>query len=226
MRTPPLSRAPGNGWIVLIGGGEFSFGETREIDQFLISLLPAANRRIAFLPTASGSNEYGMHLGKYLQTLAPDVEVVNVPIYRVRDARRGKNLDTIRTAGLIYLGAGVVNSLLDVVAHSPAEEVLRDAIGAGVSVAAIGAGAAAMGRIARDMRRSGGTLKGFNLVSDAGIEPNFDAANDTELRRLMYLPEVKVGIGIPRSSALAIGPDGSGEILGSGQIAVARKPVQ
>ena len=27
---------PTNGWLVLIGGGEFSFGETREFDEFLL----------------------------------------------------------------------------------------------------------------------------------------------------------------------------------------------
>jgi peptidase E len=51
--------------LVLIGGGEFSFGETREIDEFLLAQMPPDRRSIAFLPTASGSAEYAQHLGKY-----------------------------------------------------------------------------------------------------------------------------------------------------------------
>ena len=43
--------------LVLIGGGEFSFGETREIDEFLVRNMPPDRETIAFLPTASGSAE-------------------------------------------------------------------------------------------------------------------------------------------------------------------------
>lgn len=224
MRTPPLPRIPGPGWIVLIGGGEFSFGETREIDEFLLSKLPTANRRIAFLPTASGSNEYAIHLGKYLQSIVADVELINVPIYRVRDARRLKNLNLIRQSGLIYLGGGVTNNFLDVVKNSPIETTMRESVAQGTTLAAIGAAAATLGRLARDMRRSGGVLAGLNLIVSAAIEANFDPADDVELRRLMYPPEVKLGVGIPRGTAVAIGSDGVGEVLGAGSVAVVRKP--
>src|SRR4030081_1149516 len=53
--------------LVLIGGGEFSFGETREIDEFLLRSMPADRRTVAFIPAASGSAEYAVHFGKYLQ---------------------------------------------------------------------------------------------------------------------------------------------------------------
>ena len=36
--------------LVLIGGGEFSFGETREIDEFLLRSMPAERRVVAFIP--------------------------------------------------------------------------------------------------------------------------------------------------------------------------------
>lgn len=226
MRTPPLPRIQGPGWIVLIGGGEFSFGETREFDEFLLSKLPATNRRIAFLPTASGSNEYAIHLARYFQSLAADVQLSNVPIYRARDSRRGKNLEGILQSGLIYLGGGVTNNFLEVIRTSPVENALRDAVARGTTVAAIGAAAAALGRLAPDMRRAGGALAGLNWIVDSVIEPNFDASNDVELRRLMAYPEVKLGIAIPRAAAIAIGPDGVGDVLGTGSVAVARKPVQ
>jgi len=61
--------------LVLIGGGEFSFGETREIDEQLIARLPADNKRIAFLPTASGSAEYATHLGNYFKQIDPNASV-------------------------------------------------------------------------------------------------------------------------------------------------------
>src|SRR6185436_9179429 len=84
--------------LVLIGGGEFSFGETREIDQFLLSRMPADRRTVAFLPTASGSPEYAGHIGKYFQELDATVTTLNVPVYRGRDSRRQKNLAALAAA--------------------------------------------------------------------------------------------------------------------------------
>ncbi|HEX7828541.1 MAG TPA: hypothetical protein VF787_02745, partial [Thermoanaerobaculia bacterium] len=64
--------------LMLIGGGEFSFGETRELDELWLSRMLPERRTVAFLPTASGSAEYAVHFGNYLRTIDPSVEVVNV----------------------------------------------------------------------------------------------------------------------------------------------------
>src|SRR6185503_7193495 len=105
--------------LALIGGGEFSFGETREIDELLLARMPRDRRTIAFVPTASGSAEYAVHLGEYFRKLDSSFEVINVPIYRGSDNRRQKNLDTILTAGMVYLGGGVTNQLLATIRESP-----------------------------------------------------------------------------------------------------------
>src|ERR1043165_4357362 len=138
--------------LVLIGGGEFSFGETREIDEFLLGQMSSDRRTIAFLPTASGSAEYAQHLGKYFHEIDPMVETVNVPIYRGRDNRRQKNLNAILGAGMIYIGGGVTNNLLATLRESAAEIALRDAAANGAVIAAIGAAASSFGTHARDMR--------------------------------------------------------------------------
>src|SRR5215470_15440631 len=123
--------------LVLIGGGEFSFGETREIDEFLVRHLE--RKTIAFLPTASGSAEYATHLGKYFKQIDPEIETINVPIYRGRDVRRGRSLNQLRSAGMIYVGGGVTNTFLDTIRGTPAEEALREAAANGSVIAAIGA---------------------------------------------------------------------------------------
>lgn len=189
--------------LVLIGGGEFSFGETRAIDEYLIANMP--RKSVAFLPTASGSAEYAAHFGKYLKTIDPAIETMNVPIYRGRDVRREKSLAMIRTAGLAYLGGGVVRNLIDTMRESPAEAALREV----PVVAAIGASACAFG------------VNGFAWIAHTVVDAPFD---DERLRRLMSLPGVQVGIGIPAKTALVIRPDGSTEIIGDGSIAVFRKP--
>lgn len=210
--------------LMLIGGGEFSFGETRAIDEFLLSRMPHGNRAVAFLPTASGSAEYAAHFGKYLKTIDPAVETVNVPIYRGRDVRRQRNLDQILSAGSTYIGGGVTNHLTSTLRESPAELALRDAAAGGAVIAAIGASASSFGIWTRDMLRGGGPMPALGWLPGVVVETGFESANDAELRRLMSIPEVTIGLGIPPRTALAIHSDGSTEIIGDGTIAVVRKP--
>lgn len=209
--------------LALIGGGEFSFGETREIDELLLSRMPAGKRTVAFIPAASGSVEYASHFGTYLRGLREDVEVVNVPIYRGRDGRRQKNLDTIRSAGLVYLGGGVTNQLLDPLHQSPADIAMREAAAEGTVIAGIGAAASCFGIFARDMRGGTSALPSLGWLSGTVIDTGFAGANDTALRRLMSIPEASVGLGIPAKTAVVIGVDGTAEIVGDAQVAVFRK---
>jgi cyanophycinase-like exopeptidase len=209
--------------LVLIGGGEFSFGETREIDTLLLSRMPAGNRKVAFLPTASGSAEYAGHFGAYLRGIEPSVQVTNVPIYRGRDNRRPKNLEAIRSAALVYLGGGVTNNLLDGIRESAAEIALREAAANGAIIVAIGAAASSFGTHARDMRGGAAAIAGLGWLAHTVIDTSFDPANDVALRRLMSLEQVTLGIGIPAQTSIVVASDGSAEIVGEGQIAAFRK---
>ncbi|HKR63892.1 MAG TPA: Type 1 glutamine amidotransferase-like domain-containing protein [Thermoanaerobaculia bacterium] len=208
--------------LALIGGGEFSFGDTREIDALLVARMPADRRTIAFLPTASGSAEYAVHLGAYFRELDPSVDVINVPVYRGRDNRRLKNVNSVLGAGMIYLGGGVTNNLLDTLRGSPVEIAMRDAAENGAIVAAIGAAASSFGVWARDMR-GGSALAGLGWLSRTVVETSFDPQNDTMLRRLMSQPDVSLGLGIPPKTALLVDRSGAGTIAGEGQIAAFRK---
>lgn len=208
--------------LALIGGGEFSFGETREIDELLLARMPADRRTIAFLPTASGSAEYAVHLGEYFRKLDPTVEVINVPIYRGRDGRRPKNLNAILGAGMVYLGGGVTNNLLATIQGSPVDIAMRDAAESGAVIAAIGAAASCFGIHARDMR--GGTaLPALGWLTNTVVDTGFDPQDDVALRRLMSLPGVELGLGIPAKTALIIDGRGDGSIAGEGQVATFRK---
>jgi cyanophycinase-like exopeptidase len=209
--------------LVLIGGGEFSFGATREVDEFLLRSMPADRRTVAFIPAASGSAEYAGHFGKYLQGIDPTIETVNVPIYRGRDSRRQKNLGQLLSAGMIYLGGGVTNNLLAVLRESPAEVAMREAAANGTVIAAIGAAASCFGIAARDMHGIASSLPALGWIAKTVIDTAFDPENDANLRRLMSVPDTHLGIGIPAGTALAIRPDGATEIIGGGNVAAFRK---
>jgi len=202
--------------LVLIGGGEFSFGDTREIDEFLVRQLE--RKTIAFLPTASGSAEYATHLGSYFKQIDPEINTINVPMYRGRDVRRARSLEQLRSAGMIYVGGGVTNSLLSTIRGTPAEEAMRDAAANGTVIAAIGAAAASFGMHARDMQSPASALDALGWIEATVIEQD-----DTMLRRLMSFPNVTLGIGIPPKTAIAIDASGSVTLLGAGSIAVMRK---
>jgi cyanophycinase-like exopeptidase len=209
--------------LALIGGGEFSFGETRAIDERLLSSMPRERRTVAFVPTASGSNEYAQHIGRYFRDIDPSVQTVNVPLYRGRDVRRQKNLNMILEAGMIYFGGGVASTLLGVLRQSPAEMAIREAAANGTVVAAIGVSASCFGTAIHDPR-SGAAVPGFGWMEATAVEAGFDPAHDTALRRLMSSREIEVGIGLPVSTALFARSDGSAEVEGQGQVAVFRKP--
>src|SRR5512145_911418 len=122
------------GCLVLLGGGEFSFGETLDADRAWLARTPPGP--IGFVPTASGSTDYPRYFGVYLtETFGREVEVI--PVYRERDARRGRNCDRVREAAAVYLGGGVADHLLDAIAGSAVHEALFERLAAGGVVVAI-----------------------------------------------------------------------------------------
>lgn len=198
------------GWLVLLGGGEFSFGETEDADRAWLEKAPPGV--VGFLPAASGSVDYGKHFAAYLgQNFGREVETI--PIYRDRDARRIKNCDRIRDVAAAYLGGGVADHLLEAFAGSPAREALAAKLAAGGMVVAIAAAAQACGAAARSVTGAQ-ALPGLGLLPDAVIETNFDPGHDRRLRQLLELSGAARGIGIPAGGALLVGPGGRFEAVG------------
>lgn len=202
----------GRGWLALIGGGEFSFGETAVADAAWLAEVPPGP--VGFIPAASGSAEYGGYFADYLaEGFEREVEVI--PIYRPRDARRAKNCDRIAAAAAVYLGGGVTDHLLEALAGSPAAEALAAKLADGGVVVAIAAAAQAVGRAARSLLSPGRILDGLGLLPDGVVEPNFDPGHDRRLRRLMAAPGVRWGLGLPAGSVALVGPDGQLRVEGT-----------
>ena len=202
-------RPAGDGWLALIGGGEFSFGETVDADRAWLAHAPEGP--VGFLPAASGSSDYGRELALYLGE-AFGREVETIPIYRVRDARRSKNAARIEAAAALYLGAGVAEQLVEALVDTPAAEALLARLRSGGAVTAIGAAAQALGAVYRGLR--GTPQPGLSWLSNGVIETNFSPAHDRRLRALLEQPGVSWGLGLPAGSALLMGPAGQTERVG------------
>lgn len=206
-----IERIPGQGWLALLGGGEFSYGETFDADEAWLA--KTAPGPVGFIPAASGSNDYPRHFGEYLaDELEREMEII--PIYRGRDSRRGRNAERIAAVPAVYLGGGVADHLLDALAGSPAAEALTKKIQTGGMVVAIAAAAQAAGRIARSIA-PGQTIPGLGWLPEGVVEPNFDPGHDRRLHKLLELPGIRWGLGIPAESAVLLGPDGQMEVVGS-----------
>ena len=198
------------GWLALLGGGEFTFGETLEADRAWIE--KAGGGTIGFLPAASGSLDYGRHFESYLgEQFGRAVELV--PVYRPRDARRVRNAERVRACAAVYLGGGIADQLVDTLADSPVLDELRDKLRSGGVVAAIGAAAQACGSVYRTLR-GGRAEAGLGLATELAVEPNFDPGHDRRLRQLVGIPGAGRGIGIPAGCALLVGPGGVFEAVG------------
>lgn len=216
----PVFDFPGR--LVLSGGGEFSHGHTEEVDRYLVGLL-TDNRRVAFLPTASGSSEYATQFGRYLSGIDDTIEVFNVPVYRGRDVRRRRNIESISGAGLVYLGGGVVNHVTDTIKGSPIEEALRKVVATGGVIAATGGAAASFGALARSMLTVGAQIEGMGWLEKTMIEPGFSGEASRILQDAVLTGRVKLGVGLPHGTAISIGPGGQTDVIGDGDIAILRK---
>lgn len=206
-----LRRIPGDGWLALLGGGELTFGETFDADEAWVA--KAAPGPVGFIPAASGSDDYARHFGEYLkEELEREVELI--PVYRGRDARRGRNAERIAAVSAVYLGGGVADHLLDALSGSPAAEALTRKLQTGGVVVAIAAAAQAAGRVVRSIA-PGRVIPGFGWLPEGVVEPNFDPGHDRRLRKLLEQEGVRWGLGIPPESAVLLGPDGVVEVVGT-----------
>jgi hypothetical protein len=208
--TAPIPRLPGTGWLALLGGGEFSFGQTADADQAWIEKTPPGP--VGFIPAASGSDDYPRHFAEYLKG-EWDREVETIPIYRVRDGRRGRNAERIRDVAAVYIGGGVTDHLLDAIQGTPAAEALARKIAEGGVVVAIAAAAQCAGRFARSIFK-GDLIPGFCWLPEGVVEPNFDPGHDRRLRQMLAGAGVRFGLGIPAGSAVLLGPEGVVELVG------------
>jgi cyanophycinase-like exopeptidase len=204
-------RIPGNGWIVLVGGGEFTFEETLDADAAWVEKLGPGP--VGFVPAASGSLDYGAHFANYF-TEVFGREVVTLPIYRGRDARRGKNAERIAECAAVYLGGGVTDHLLEALAPgTPVLAALEEKLAGGGIVVAIAAAASALGVAARSIR-IGETIPGIGWLPGGVVETNFVTDHDRRLRKLLTVPGASWGLGIPTGDAVLLGPEGAVEYVG------------
>lgn len=210
---PPLKSVAGGGagWLALLGGGELTFAETIDADAAWADKAPPG--AVGFVPAASGSSDYAEEFAAYLEDELDRI-AETIPIYRPRDARRGRNAERIGECAAVYLGGGVADRLVETLLDTPAHEALLERLRSGGVVAAIAGAAQALGAVTRSIA-PGRVIPGLGWLPGGVVEPNFDPDHDRRFRKLLAEPGVSWGLGIPSGAAVLLGPGGAVEVVGT-----------
>lgn len=123
--------------IYLIGGGELRDGDTRLIDEDIMSLSPKGSTFVFFGFAAGDSTDYA----DAITSVYGQKYSVIVP---TQAKGRDFAIESIKSAAVIYLGGGNTEQLLRVFAQWGLVEYLRAAIDRGVHIAGMSAGAQAL----------------------------------------------------------------------------------
>jgi len=216
----PLRWRTGAGWLVLAGGGRWERDEMEEIDAAVLGWA-STGRPIAVLLVAGASAAEGEALlERYADLGGPTGYIVS--IFDRRDAHLVENSHLLAQAGLIHITGGPdALSLVRALRGSPALEALAQAFGDGASIAALGTAATALGAWVPAHEAAARSERGWGWVENVAIEANFSGtASATHLRDLLRAHPGCLGLGIPRGTALALGPDARVETVGQGRVTV------
>ncbi len=207
----PLGWRAGQGWLVLAGGGDLE--ELTDIHRAAIDAM-SDESPVVYVPTASDSPDTGRGRGQLvteqIEELGGPVGYV-APIFTRADASEPRNLRRLTQAGMIYLGGGNVQRLMETLAGTPALDALAAAYAAGAVILAEGDAACALG--AWGLTTSGDVLAGWGWLPDALVCPAF---HDTALRDAIKSKPECLGLGLPAGAALALGPENQVQPLNTG----------
>jgi cyanophycinase-like exopeptidase len=201
----PLRWRGGRGWLILAGGGELE--DIADIHRAAIEAM-SDESPIVYVPTASAQPDAGRERGQVvveqIEELGGPVGYV-APIFSRADAGDPKNVRRLTQAGLVYLGSGSAQKLIETLSGTATLNALAAAFAAGAVVLAEGEAACALG--AWGLCADGSLCAGWRWLSDALIRPSFDESAAVALREAIKSKPDCLGLGIPQAVALTLGPE-------------------
>lgn len=140
--TPFMEDPTGNaptpaGHVVAIGGGGFTMEYTTAMDDYVLDLARSPDPDICFVPTASGDTPgYTLRFYESFQGRCGSVSHLNLFRRSVRDLRA-----FVLDQDVIYVGGGNTASMVGVWRAHGLDEIFAEALGEGVVLAGVSAGA-------------------------------------------------------------------------------------
>ncbi len=219
-QRPPLAWLDGEGWIVLIGGGDPGRGDLDEPFGHILNRINLDRPVIVLMAEGSESRATEV-LDAYTALGGPGGYAMALQSVEDERLARPDFLDLISEAGLLHLGGEDALRLTRALRRSPAlgRIVAAFATLQGLTLVGCAGGARALGAWAGDPARPGPAHHGLDFVHNTLIVPHFTQTEaHPELRTLLRHHPHALGLGLPDRTALALGPRGDVERWGEGEI--------
>jgi hypothetical protein len=216
----PLQWLDGEGWIILLGGGDWRRGATDPVDARLLSLANL-DRPMVVLISEGSSNLADEILEHYALLGGPGGQAFSLATMTRDQFQTEAFVTLLQEAGILYLGGDnplpLINNLLGTLTLRAIVEGYSTL--QGLSLIGVGAGAAALGRWVFPPAPPYQQTMGLGFLINAVVAPHFTTTAETPiLRALPQIGGTFLGLGIPDNTALALGPEGQLETWGEGQI--------
>lgn len=216
----PLRWLDGEGWLILLGGGDWRYGETDQVDTLLLSV--ANLDRPMVVLTAEGSAAAADSILEHYTSLGgPGGEAFSLGMMTRDQLQAQEFLLLLQEAGILYLGGENPLPLANNLVNTDALTYIVEGFSTlqGLTLIGSGAGAAVLGRWVFTPQPPYHQAMGFGFVMNAVIAPHFTGTADSPvLRALPRIDENLLGLGIPEGVALALGPQGQVETWGEGLV--------
>ena len=225
-RQGPLEWIDGNGWLVLSGSDTHCAGLTGEVDARLLTVANL-DRPLVVLLSEGERSEAEAVVQHFVALGGPAGAGFILADLTARDLERGELPELLGAAGILYLGGNSPLALVEQLRPSPLLKGMVRGFATLQGLLIVGAGEVGRALGAWFVDSDDQLVTGLNFLRSAIIAPHFTgSAQAMELQRVLQARPGFVGLGIPRGTALALGPRGQVQSWGSGEVtAVVRKAV-
>lgn len=216
----PLQWPDGEGWLVLLGGGDWTRGETDLVDAQVLSIANLDRPMVVLLSDGTRSEADGL-LDHYTLLGGPGGEAFVLSEMTRADLHAPKLLELLQEAGLLVLGGENPLPLIRNLHQTPALDAIRRGLTTlqALTIVGMGGAAAVLGKWAIGPAPDYLQAIGMDFLQNTVVEPHFTRTEDSiVLRNINQLGPGILGLGIPDSTALAFGPQGQVETWGPGQV--------
>ncbi len=191
------------GWALLAGGLPSIGGAFPDLAERLLERIDVSRPPLGIKP-------YGAQPAK-LKAFMEELEILIEMPGEVLDAGE-EAADRLMDAGMVVLAGGGVRDWLQALAHGSLEQSLRECLQSGSLVLAAGSPAGALGAWTfeegvYELTEAAGWLP--RAVVLPGID---DPASLPEVRRILSNEDRSYALGLPRDTALAVGPRGEAQV--------------
>ncbi len=216
----PLHWLDGEGWLVLLGGGDWRNGSTDQADAQLLSV--ANLDRPMLILMAEGSRTAAEETLEHFTTLGgPGGEAYTLETLTRDYLETPGFLTLLMEAGILYLGGENPLPLVNTLVNTEAFRQIVEGYSTlqGLTIVGAAAGAAALGHWVFTSRPPYQQALGLGFVMNTVVVPHFTRTEDSPiLKALPKLGDSLLGLGVPDGTALALGPNGQVEMWGEGQV--------